>query len=113
MADLDGGQGFRVYDGWGVQAMYIRNGYNHLITSSGAASNGGQYREVRGREGEATTNSDVWGWWYRPFQWFIYDELACARYVVHNDRTTKRILCFHIAIRWYLRTKPRPGKTGR
>ena len=62
MADLDGGQGFRVYDGWGVQAMYIRNGYNHLITSSGAASNGGQYREVRGREGEATTNSDVWGW---------------------------------------------------
>ena len=56
------GQGFRVYDGWGVQAMYIRNGYNHLITSSGAASNGGQYREVRGREGEATTNSDVWGW---------------------------------------------------
>src|SRR5699024_8860789 len=62
MGDRDGGHGYRVDDGWGVQAMYIRNGYNHLIVSSDTASNGGQYREVRGREGEATTNSDIWGW---------------------------------------------------
>lgn len=62
MADLDGGQGFRIYDSWGVDGLYIRNGYDHLKASAGTSSGGGSYLELRGEEGVATTNSDPKGW---------------------------------------------------
>lgn len=57
MADLDGGQGFRIYDSWGVEGLYIRNGYDHLKPAEGSS-----YLELRGAEGTATTNSDPRGW---------------------------------------------------
>lgn len=62
MADLDGGQGFRIYDNWGVDGLYIRNGYDHLKASAGTSSGGSSYLELRGEEGVATTNSDPKGW---------------------------------------------------
>lgn len=62
MADLDGGQGFRVYDNWGVNGLYIRAGYDHLKAVSGTSPGGGSYLDLRGAEGTATTNSDPKGW---------------------------------------------------
>lgn len=67
MMDLDGGQGFRVYDGWGVDAMYIRSGYKHLQATTGTTSNGGAYTEVRAPEGVATEIDDVKGWCHVDF----------------------------------------------
>lgn len=67
MMDLDGGQGFRVYDGWGVDAMYIRSGYDHLKASTGTTSNGTVYTEVRAPEGVSTDNDDVKGWCHVDF----------------------------------------------
>ncbi len=62
MADLDGGQGFRIYDNWGVDGLYIRNGYDHLKASAGSSAGGSAYLELRGEDGVATTNSDPKGW---------------------------------------------------
>lgn len=62
MADLDGGQGFRIYDNWGVDGLYIRNGYDHLKASAGSSAGGNAYLELRGEDGVATTNSDPRGW---------------------------------------------------
>ena len=62
MADLDGGQGFRVYNNWGVDGLYIRNGYDHLKATTGTSPGGSSYLELRSTEGVATTNSDPKGW---------------------------------------------------
>lgn len=62
MADLDGGQGFRIYDSWGVEGLYIRDGYDHLKGSNGTSAGGDSYLELRGAEGVSTTNSDPKGW---------------------------------------------------
>lgn len=67
MMDLDGGQGFRVYDGWGVDAMYIRSGYNHLRATTGTTSNNTVYTEVRAPEGTSTNNDDIKGWCHVDF----------------------------------------------
>lgn len=67
MMDLDGGQGFRIYDGWGVDGMYIRNGYDHLQTITGTSGSGNQYTEVRAPEGVATDTTDVKGWCHVDF----------------------------------------------
>lgn len=67
MMDLDGGQGFRVYDGWGVDAMYIRSGYEHLQATTGTTSNGTVYTEVCAPEGTSTDNNDVKGWCHVDF----------------------------------------------
>lgn len=67
MMDLDGGQGFRIYDGWGVDGMYIRSGYDHLKATAGTTSSGTQYTEVRAPEGVSTENSDVKGWCHVDF----------------------------------------------
>ena len=54
MADLDGGQGFRVYNNWGVDGLYIRNGYDHLKATTGTSPGGSSYLELRspGRSGD-------------------------------------------------------------
>lgn len=67
MMDLDGGQGFRVYDGWGVDGMYIRSGYDHLKATTGTSSSGTQYTEVRAPEGVSTEARDVKGWCHVDF----------------------------------------------
>lgn len=67
MMDLDGGQGFRVYDGWGVDAMYIRTGYRHLQAVTGTTANGTVYTEVKAPEGAATDINDVKGWCHVDF----------------------------------------------
>lgn len=61
--DLDGGQGIRTYDYWGVDHIYLRNGYNYLSVTEGTTSNGNGYREIKSAEGSASLkNSDVQGW---------------------------------------------------
>ena len=67
MMDLDGGQGFRVYENWGVEGMYIRSGYNHLQAATGITSSGGEYTEVRAPEGAGTNTDDVKGWCHVDF----------------------------------------------
>lgn len=77
MADLDGGQGFRVYDNWGINGLYIRNGYDHLKAETGTSPNGSAYLDLRGAEGTATTNSDPKGWCQVDFNGtFIVNWLA-------------------------------------
>lgn len=62
-ADLDGGQGIRVYDYWGVDHIYLRSGYDYLKVETGATANGSGYREVKSSEGsDSLKNSDVKGW---------------------------------------------------
>ena len=60
-------QGFRVYDGWGVDGMYIRSGYDHLKATTGTSSSGTQYTEVRAPEGVSTEARDVKGWCHVDF----------------------------------------------
>lgn len=67
MMDLDGGQGFRIYDGWGVDGMYIRKGFDHLSTTTGASASGMAYTEVRAPEGVSTNNDDIKGWCHIDF----------------------------------------------
>lgn len=62
-ADLDGGQGIRVYDYWGVNRIYLRKGYDYLKVETGETDNGSGYREIRSSEGsDSLQNSDVRGW---------------------------------------------------
>nr|WP_294660144.1 isopeptide-forming domain-containing fimbrial protein [uncultured Blautia sp.] len=67
MMDLDGGQGFRIYDAWGVDGMYIRKGFDHLSATTGASDSGNVYTEVRAPEGVSTRNDDVKGWCHVDF----------------------------------------------
>lgn len=61
--DLDGGQGIRTYDYWGVDHIYLRSGYDYLVATAGTTTNGSAYREVRSREdSESLDNDDVKGW---------------------------------------------------
>lgn len=62
-ADLDGGQGIRVYDYWGIDRIYLRKGYDYLKVKTGTTANGSGYREIRSSEGSGSLdNSDVKGW---------------------------------------------------
>ena len=67
MMDLDGGQGFLVYDGWGVDGMYVRSGYDHLNATAGYSDTGVGYTEVRAPEGVSTSTEDVKGWCHVDF----------------------------------------------
>ena len=67
MMDLDGGQGFRVYENWGVDGMYIRRGYDHLQSTTGTTTSGGEYTEVRAPEGVGTNTEDIQGWCHVDF----------------------------------------------
>lgn len=62
-ADLDGGQGLRIYDGWGVDHIYLRKGYSYLSVTTAETANGSVYREITSSEGSASlSNNDVQGW---------------------------------------------------
>ncbi|MBU5482307.1 isopeptide-forming domain-containing fimbrial protein [Blautia sp. MSJ-19] len=63
VADLDEGQGIRTYDGWGVDHIYMRKGYDHLKVTTGIMDDGSVYNEIKGKEGGGSIeNEDVRGW---------------------------------------------------
>ena len=62
-ADLDGGQGIRIYDSWGVDRIYLRKGYSYLKVKSGS-----NYQEIKSEEkSESLNNNDVRGWCHLDF----------------------------------------------
>lgn len=69
-ADLDGGQSIRIYDGWGVDAVYIRSGHDYLSVTTGASANGTPFNEIKGDK-ESITNGDVRGWCQLDFNGYF------------------------------------------
>ena len=66
--DLDGGQGIRTYDYWGVDRIYLRSGYSYLSVTSGSTANGNGYQEIKSKENsDSLKNSDVKGWCHLDF----------------------------------------------
>ena len=85
MADLDNGQGFRVYNNWGIDCLYIRDGYNHFTSTAGSSPGGSAYLELRSPEGVSTTNADPRGWCQVDFNgtftvnWLAQDSWITSR----------------------------------
>lgn len=71
MKDLDAGQGIRVYDGWGVNHIYLRKGYNYLKKTTGSIANGSIYNEIASPEGIDAESDDVKAWCQLDFDGYF------------------------------------------
>ena len=71
MKDLDAGQGIRVYDGWGVNHIYLRKGYNYLKKTTAMIANGSIYNELTSLEGIDTESDDVKAWCQLDFDGYF------------------------------------------
>lgn len=71
LKDLDAGQGIRVYDGWGVNQIYLRKGYNYLKKTTGSIANGSIYNEIASPEGIDTESDDVKAWCQLDFDGYF------------------------------------------
>ena len=71
LKDLDAGQGIRVYDGWGVNRIYLCKGYDYLKKTTAMIANGAVYNELSSPEGEDIDTDDVKAWCQLDFDGYF------------------------------------------
>lgn len=62
VADLDDGQGIRIYDQWNVNRIYLRKGYDYLKKTSATIANGSIYNQITSQAGISTEINDEKAW---------------------------------------------------